>query len=141
MIACLELWLGTHRDTTLADQEGSHGERASGRVRQARLEERKRVVPPMQPHIKKGSVVIRDLRLWHAGMPNTTDEIRIMLAMIHFAPWYRQRMSLKLPAVLQGHIDAASRFANLDVPATYSDEHVDHLQAQFGNAFDFNQDL
>ena len=44
-----------------------------------------------------GSIIIRDLRLWHAGMPNRIDTIRVMLAMIHFAQWYRQRMTLRLP--------------------------------------------
>ena len=27
-----------------------------------------------------GSIIIRDLRLWHAGMPNKTEEPRVMLA-------------------------------------------------------------
>ncbi len=40
--------------------------------------------------------MIRDLRLWHAGMPNPSDEVRVMLAMIHFAPWYRNPMRLEL---------------------------------------------
>lgn len=30
-----------------------------------------------------GDIVIRDCRLWHCGMPNTTDRPRPMLAMIH----------------------------------------------------------
>ena len=79
-----EVWLGTHKDFGLAAQEGAHGERASGRVRQSLLEERSGVSPPTQPIVPKGSVIIRDLRLWHAGMPNYTDEVRIMLAMSKF---------------------------------------------------------
>jgi len=76
-----ELWLGTHTTTSIDDQEGAHGERASGRIKEASLERRRAVSPPMQPTISKGSLVIRDLRLWHAGMPNLTAEVRIMLAM------------------------------------------------------------
>lgn len=78
-----EVWLGTHTGdlSGLQVQEGAHGERASGRIKEDLLEKRKQVSGPMQPVIEKGSIVIRDLRLWHAGMPNWTDEVRVMLAM------------------------------------------------------------
>jgi ectoine hydroxylase-related dioxygenase (phytanoyl-CoA dioxygenase family) len=77
-----EVWLGTHRDTGIQDQEGLHGERASGRIRESLLEQRREVSPPVQPVVPKGSCIIRDLRLWHAGMPNLSrDSIRVMLAM------------------------------------------------------------
>lgn len=84
-----EVCLGTHKDASLASQEGAHGERASGRIRSDHLVKRQQERPPTQPTVKKGSIVIRDLRLWHAGKPNYTDKIRVMLAMIHFAPWFR----------------------------------------------------
>lgn len=76
-----EIWLGTHAQTSITDQEGAHGERASGRIRQEMLDQRRQVAPPLQPIVPKGSVVVRDLRLWHAGMPNMSDQIRVMLAM------------------------------------------------------------
>lgn len=75
-----EVWLGTHANTNIEDQEGAHGERASGRIREGLLEERRKISPPLQAVIPKGSVIVRDLRLWHAGMPNYSDEIRVMLA-------------------------------------------------------------
>ena len=78
-----EVWLGTH-NSSIADQEGSHGGRASGRIKEALLEERRKVAPPVQPIVPKGSVVVRDLRLWHAGMPNYTNEVRVMLAMSEY---------------------------------------------------------
>jgi hypothetical protein len=78
-----EVWLGTHKGdlSGLQVQEGLHGERASGRIKEELLELRRSVRRPSQPVIEKGSIVIRDLRLWHAGMPNCTDEVRVMLAM------------------------------------------------------------
>lgn len=76
-----EVWLGTHNGYGLDAQEGLHGERASGRIKAALLEERRRISPPIQPTIPKGSIVVRDLRLWHAGMPNYSNDIRVMLAM------------------------------------------------------------
>ena len=84
-----EVWLGTHLLSSLAVQEGEHGERASGRIRTSALEERALERSPSQPVVKKGSLIIRDLRLWHAGKPNYTNSTRVMLAMIHFAPWFR----------------------------------------------------
>jgi Phytanoyl-CoA dioxygenase (PhyH) len=83
-----ELWLGTHVFGNEA-QEGEHGERASGMIKQEWLEKRRGERPPSQPVVKKGSLVVRDLRLWHSGQPNWTMETRVMLAMIHFAGWYR----------------------------------------------------
>lgn len=81
-----EIWLGTHSGdlSGLHVQEGAHGERASGRIREHLLENRRKVREPSQPVIEKGSIIIRDLRLWHAGMPNWTDEVRVMLAMSTF---------------------------------------------------------
>lgn len=80
-----EIWLGTHRDTTIADQEGAHGERASGRIKPDLLQARRAVRGPCQPVVKKGSVIVRDLRLWHGGKPNYSTEPRVMLAMSKFA--------------------------------------------------------
>jgi hypothetical protein len=78
-----EIWLGTHTKELagLHVQEGAHGERASGRIKEHLLEERRADRGPCQAVIEKGSIVIRDLRLWHAGMPNFSQDIRVMLAM------------------------------------------------------------
>ena len=76
-----EVWLGTHSGFGIEAQEGVHGERASGRIRQSLLEERAKTCPPSQPSIPRGSIIVRDLRLWHAGMPNMTPEVRVMLAL------------------------------------------------------------
>jgi ectoine hydroxylase-related dioxygenase (phytanoyl-CoA dioxygenase family) len=43
---------------------------------------RRPVRPPERATIKKGSFLIRDIRLWHRGTPNQTDIIRPMIAMI-----------------------------------------------------------
>lgn len=83
-----EVWLGTHKTTTVDDQVSRHGDRASGTIKNDLLEERRKIRAPSQPSVKKGSVIIRDLRLWHGGKPNLGEDPRVMLAMIHFAPWY-----------------------------------------------------
>lgn len=75
-----ELWLGT-QNTNLDD----HAELGEPMIAQDKLDARRQVRPPVYPHLKKGSVVLRDLRLWHAGMPNPTQNTRIMLAIVYYA--------------------------------------------------------
>ena len=136
-----EIWLGTHTGELagLKVQEGMHGERASGRIKQNLLEQRRSMRAPCQPGVSKGSIMIRDLRLWHAGMPNWTDEVRVMLAMIHFAPWYRNTMQLELSESLKSVIEAEG---NLQVPVDWVSEEeakARYLNRGFGNSYDFGQ--
>ncbi|KAL2134549.1 hypothetical protein VTI74DRAFT_11521 [Chaetomium olivicolor] len=135
-----ELWLGTHNEG-IDSQEGAHGERASGRIKGDLLEQRRRVRGPCQPTVKKGSIVVRDLRLWHAGMPNWTEEVRIMLAMIHFAPWYRNPMRLEFGEDLKPLLQ--ERDLGLDIPVDWvSRKEVleRYLNRGFGNSYNFDQE-
>jgi hypothetical protein len=75
-------------------------------IAQDKLDARRKIRGPIYPELKKGSIVLRDLRLWyvtphrsptpswitvltitsrHAGMPNPTQETRIMLAIVYYA--------------------------------------------------------
>jgi hypothetical protein len=54
-----ELWLGT-QNTNL----DSHRELGEPMIADEWLEERRKVRPPCYPRLKKGSIVLRDLRLW-----------------------------------------------------------------------------
>ncbi|KAI9689429.1 MAG: hypothetical protein M1822_010080 [Bathelium mastoideum] len=135
-----EVWLGTHASAGISQQEGAHGERASGRIKQSLLDERRATRPPTQPLIKKGSVVLRDLRLWHAGKPNFSTDVRVMLAMIHFAQWYRNPMRVAVDEGLKpilerdgGDLQIHSNF----MPAAAIRE--SYLKGKFGNAYDFDQ--
>ena len=77
-----EVWPGTHRDTTIYVQAGDI------KLPPEAVEARRAVRAPLQPTVRAGSVVIRDLRLWHAGMPNLTEQARPMIAMIHWVRWW-----------------------------------------------------
>ncbi|KAF4997144.1 hypothetical protein FGRMN_4037 [Fusarium graminum] len=140
-----EIWLGTHSGYGLDAQQGAHGERASGRIREDLLLQRREVSPPVQPIIKKGSIIVRDLRLWHAGMPNTTQETRVMLAMIHFAPWFRNRMRLELGQDVKPILESLERKGKLglDVPVDWASREAvleGYLNRGFGNSYDFSQE-
>ncbi|KAE8151346.1 hypothetical protein BDV25DRAFT_128868 [Aspergillus avenaceus] len=123
-----ELWLGTHTDSGLHVQEGVHGDRASGRIMPNELERRRAIRPPSQPAVHKKSLFLRDLRLWHAGV-----------AMIHFAPWYRNPMRLELAEDLRLMIEGQS---SLEVPVDWvseADATLRYLTRTFGNSYDFSQ--
>lgn len=140
-----ELWLGTHSGHGLEAQEGAHGERASGRIRPDLLRQREAVDPPVQPVIKKGSIIVRDLRLWHAGMPNMSGEVRQMLAMIHFAPWFRNKMRLELAEDIKPILERLEGVGKLEleVPVDWVKKEVAlerYLNRGFGNSYDFSQE-
>jgi len=86
-----ELWPGTHLDTSMSIFEPSL------RVPPKALERRRALRSPIQPSVRAGSVLIRDTRLWHAGMTNHTDTPRPMLAMIHYAQWWPENDVLIFP--------------------------------------------
>jgi len=71
-----ELWPGTH---LIPSNEGRVDEETEAR--------RREVVPPVRANTRKGSLLIRDNRLWHRGVPNHSDVIRHMIAMIHNIRW------------------------------------------------------
>ena len=37
-----------------------------------------------------GAVQIRDVRAWHGGTPNLTDEVRAIPNVEYYAPWFRE---------------------------------------------------
>jgi phytanoyl-CoA dioxygenase PhyH len=86
-----ELWPGTHHDPTVFMQQGDI------KVPAAVVEQRRAVAPPIQPSVRAGSVLIRDIRLWHRGMSNHTDQPRPMIAMIHWVSWWNSHGAIAFP--------------------------------------------
>jgi len=83
----IELWPGSHQDTTIGPDDKIRIPRENVLARQDEF-------GPFQPEIPAGSVLIRDMRLWHRGMPNHSEKPRPMIAMIHTCEWYgSSRMS------------------------------------------------
>lgn len=86
-----EFWLGSHATTTAEDQQVATGDHPFSRyakegdripwLREEAKEARRAVRPPVQPLVSRGDVMIRDLRSWHAGMPNNSDRHRVMLGL------------------------------------------------------------
>lgn len=84
-----EFWLGSHAHTTSSDQipctkQTKVRDQVPGdpscNVKPEVFERRRQVRPPIQAQCSKGDIMIRDLRTWHAGMPNNSQNDRLMIA-------------------------------------------------------------
>ncbi|KAL1988433.1 hypothetical protein VTN96DRAFT_9488 [Rasamsonia emersonii] len=85
-----EFWPGSHK--VVADFNHV--------VPEELLEQRRKIAPPVQPTLPRGSLVIRDFKLWHAGLPNKTDEPRVMLGTALLARWWQCKMTTPWPKTL-----------------------------------------
>lgn len=121
-----EIWPGTHLDTRYSVHDGSL------RIPVAVLEQRRQIYPPVQPTVRRGSVIIRDIRLWHAGMPNHSPTARPMIAMIHWTSWYAHAEPIRFPK----GTEAFFTHPTLRTHAVFVDEvTLDHTQ--HNQAYDF----
>jgi ectoine hydroxylase-related dioxygenase (phytanoyl-CoA dioxygenase family) len=123
-----ELWLGSHLDTRWKRQV----EKSGSVIPKDILEARRKISPPVQPKIPKGALVLRDLRLWHAGMPNQTDDVRVMLVTIHFPHWYRTEQKILLPKSVEGKVE----WGNLMPCVEWVEDGFNYLQGQHDHDFD-----
>ncbi|WP_350278260.1 phytanoyl-CoA dioxygenase family protein [Kribbella sp. HUAS MG21] len=116
-----EIWLGTHRDLTV-------GVGGDIEVPEDALEARRAISPPIQPDIRRGSVLIRDVRLWHAGMPNRTDRPRPMIAMMHVSHWLDVGTPLEFPAASRSFFEHPV----LTTAARFTEQPTDHIYRSHG---------
>ena len=66
-----EYWPGTHLIVDTNPEDGK------------RLEERVASISSRRLNMPVGSVALRDLRVWHRGVPNVTDQLRTMFAIVY----------------------------------------------------------
>ena len=78
--------------------------------------------------MKKGSVLIRDARLRHCGMPNRSDQIRHMIAMDHQVSWFSRTHTLSFQKRAESVFDSNFLGSN----ANFIDEIPDYI---FGTHF------
>ena len=105
----VELWPGSHLDVS------------SKRIEPERESARREIAPPIRGNAKKGSALIRDMRLWHRGVPNLSDAPRHMIAMIHRVRWLRSHRRLRY----QSGCEAAFENSDLDANAEFVDATLD----------------
>lgn len=69
-----------------------------------------------------GSAMIRDVRAWHGGTPNLSDEVRAIPNVEFYAPWFREPIEPCIPWAdyqkLSDHAKKVARFSALDSSET-----------------------
>ena len=121
----IELWPGSHRIHCVNDAGTGAGE-AEGATIASLATERQRSMAPVRPETEVGDVLIRDVRLWHRGVPNQSERPRHMIALIVTkripdAPVQRLRFERGCEAALEGH--------GVDANADYVEGPIDYLIA------------
>lgn len=116
-----EIWPGTHRALGVGVGDDI-------KVPFDVVEARRAVSPPIQPTIRRGSILVRDIRLWHAGMPNHTDTPRPMIAMVHACGWLGAGAPLTFPTGTEYFFEHPV----LTTHARFTDEPIDHISAPHG---------
>ena len=119
-----EIWPGSHLDTGMPTG-------IDIKVPEELLEKRREVAPPFQPTVRCGSVLIRDIRMWHAGMPNRTQTPRPMIAMIHWIGWWREDEKLTFPRGTEAFFE----HPDLRTNAVFVEDPIDHIH--HSQAYDF----
>lgn len=125
-----EVWLGSHVDTDNKVLDHTQGPLMT-QIHQDLQRARRKISPPIQPSLPKGAVIIRDFRLWHAGMPNKTDEPRVMLVTIQFPKWYRSKQKITMPKALEGKIN----WGSVEPCVNWVDEDYDYLKGAHDHSF------
>lgn len=120
-----EIWCGTHNRYTRDEQQLGP---EKGWIKKDHIQARAKERPPVQPNVRKGSICFRDLRLWHAGMPNTSQKHRIMLAIDYFAAWYQCPMKLRLPVASK---ETVERWGINTKGIEWVEGEFDHLEEPF----------
>ena len=118
----VELWPGSHLDVS------------GRRIEEEEEEARRKIAPPIRGNAKKGSALIRDIRLWHRGVPNPSDKPRHMIAMIYRASWLKSDRRLKYKI----GCEAAFENSDLDHNAEFLDfakEKIDDYDYLFNPRF------
>lgn len=110
----IELWPGSHRVGVYENHNGVP----------VRMEEERRAVRgPVYPHTQPGDVLLRDVRVWHRGVPNPSDRPRHMIALILSKPLEESRYRLKFGKGCEKALEGRDADANAD----YVDGPIDYL--------------
>lgn len=118
-----EVWVGSHRSTSLSDHvESRDAPGGLSSIKPELVRERQKIVPPVQVSINAGDLLLRDVRLWHAGMPNQTTVPRIMLAFLIFPWWYQAPMKISLPLAARPLVQQWTRETGLEFEVQWLEE-------------------
>jgi hypothetical protein len=73
---------------------------------------------------RKGSILLRDMRMWHRGVPNHANVIRHMIAMVHNIKW----MQRSTPLLFNTGAEAAfADYPGFDHNVQFTDQPLEYL--------------
>ena len=102
-----EAWPGSH--LILDNNENDLNDKgiAAGSI----SEQRAAQLPSVRTNMPAGSVLVRDMRLWHRAMPNNGDQIRTMLSLVYFHQLHRYPDHLQFPPIPEETVSQMSEKA------------------------------
>lgn len=118
-----EIWPGSHRDSNIDQHDGGEGHLT---IKPSLVEERRKSFPLVLPSLSKGSLIIRDIRLWHAGMPNLTPDPRIMLAFVVQPKWFQAPSKVLIPEKARKVVERWKNETGLEYAVQWVEGDVDH---------------
>lgn len=124
-----EIWPGTHVFT-----EDDHLPHGRGWINKNAFTYRARTCPPIQPAIRRGSIMLRDLRLWHSDMPNTSPDPCITMKFLYFPRWFRPDMRITLPEFVRPKVESWT-FVDLKSNTSFLAYIINHLILRFPTNF------
>lgn len=128
-----EFWPGTHKGWDRKDFVPN----GRGWIQRAAFNRRAKMEPPIQAFIPRGSICIRGVRMWHAGMANTSQDLRVMLGFMYYPRWFMSQMNMALPEDCReiveswSHVDALSS-------TRFLEGRVDYLCPSFAKYWNLN---
>lgn len=87
-----EVWPGSH---LILDRYEDADSNPAGNIPESRAAHLKSV----RTNMSAGSVLVRDMRLWHRAMPNNSDQVRTMFSLVYFHPLHRYPEHLQFPPI------------------------------------------
>lgn len=129
-----EIWIGSHRNSHIGQHDNADTEHYALTIREELVQGRRRHSPPIRACTKKGSLVIRDVRLWHAGMPNKTKKPRIMFAFVLQPKWFQAPSKVILPLKAKNIVEQWRATTGLEFAAAWVDGDVDHKKISSDDA-------
>jgi len=100
-----EVWPGTHLLSDKNFEQYPH-----------EFERRSEALGSLRLNAPAGSIIIRDVRLWHRGTPNRSPESRAMLSLVYKRKWYRMRYDKSLDAPTDTFKSWSSDVQDLFIP-------------------------
>ena len=119
----IELWPGSHR-VGVYDEVRPDGRVGNRRRITPEMQACQRACrPPLQACAEPGDILLRDVRLWHRGVPNPSRRPRHMIALIYSAPLQPSARRLPFGAGCENALEGRGADANAD----YTNGPIDYL--------------